>query len=355
MGSRFAVFAKNGFYSPNSCWAYRDGSPENEHVIFFGFSDIIFVIFSLFLHFPSALNPDYSLFKMNANISFRSYGRYCAAIPVFFAHILKISFFCVMAVSAVSAYGFDVSRQGDIPENAGAHFANFPDYVQPLPQGEPNPGKLSVVKFYTDYCYPCAEVDAGAFADANLIRYLRQYYNPYKVDGFDETGGGRELAWEYGVHTFPTVLIADPNGRELARVSGNVSTAALLEMLKEYEARSLTYRSAVRAAAIPVLPVAHVTGSEPAATPAEEAQSPTRFGLVVQLAPDYYAARELARVYRNNWGDDVWIEPTRKGTFSLICGAYHSREAAKTAREFFIRWEGIRFRILSLSDTGVSY
>ena len=295
---------------------------------------------------------------MNTNISSLLYGRYCIGKPAFFALFQRISFFLVLAFGAVQAYCADVDNEADIPENTRFFSANFPDFAPPVLKGEPVPGKLSLVKFYTDYCYPCAQVDAGAFADEGLLRYMRQYYNPYKVDGYDEQKGGRELAWEYKVHTFPTILITDPNGHELRRISGNVSAAELQAILAEYEAQALYYRSAVRAATLPVLPASHIASYESevkpaAAKPVAEVQE--RFGLLVQVAADYYEARKLAQLYRNSWGDDVWIEPNRKGAFSLICGAYRSRQDALTARDFFRTWESVKFRILSLSDTCVSY
>ncbi len=261
-----------------------------------------------------------------------------------------------MACCAASAYCADVDNGADIPENARFLAANFPDFAPPVSKGDPVPGKLSLVKFYTDYCYPCAQVDAGALADAGLMRYMRQYYNPYKVDGYDEQKGGRGLAWEYKVHTFPTLLITDPNGRELGRLTGNVSAEEVQALLQQFEPQAMYYRSAVRAATIPVLPASHIVASEPEqADAAKPAAVSERFGLLVQVATDYYEARKLAQLYRNSWGDDVWIEPNRKGAFSLICGAYRSRQDALTARDFFRTWESVKFRILPLSDTGVSY
>lgn len=300
------------------------------------------------------MNPDLVISQMNANISSTAI---CHSFTCFGLHFCRISFLAICLFLGSYAYCAHVISPSDIPEKDISGRFLFTNDIAALADEGPEPGKLSLVKFYTDYCFPCEELNRRAFKNKQLLRYVRRYFNPYKVDGFDTKKGGQDLAWQYNVHTFPTVLVTDPEGKELLRITGNVSAAELRARLAELEPVAQQMRAATRAATIPVLPVVD-RKSVPEPRQSEAATEPEgspEFGLLIQDAPDYYAARELAVNFSQNWGNQIWIERNRKGTFSLIYGAFATRKEAREIQHFFIGWEEIKFRIQALTQEGVSY
>lgn len=104
--------------------------------------------------------------------------------------------------------------------------------------------KLVFIDFFTETCGPCKRMDAGAWRDAEVIKYLGGVAVAIKIDAEVE----KRLAAHYRLASYPTLLFIRPDGTEFARFKGYHSAeeflkkarAALAEFDPMAEARAQT-------------------------------------------------------------------------------------------------------------------
>jgi|GEM_PF-2626246 len=96
-------------------------------------------------------------------------------------------------------------------------------------------GKLCFVEFYVFGCRPCKRIENETFTDPQVIRHIKNKYIPYKVDANGFMGEGFEIAKEYGVRIFPSILVLDTDGTVLKQMSGFFTAEELLATLKSFE------------------------------------------------------------------------------------------------------------------------
>jgi thiol:disulfide interchange protein len=95
--------------------------------------------------------------------------------------------------------------------------------------------KPVLVSFYTDWCGYCKKMDRSTFRDPSVIETLNRMV-PVRVDAEDTSAihgyRGTELATRYRVGTFPTLVLLDSGGHEIARARGYRNAGQLLGWLK---------------------------------------------------------------------------------------------------------------------------
>ena len=79
--------------------------------------------------------------------------------------------------------------------------------------------------FTADWCAPCHQLDAEVFRNEQLARTINSSFVPVRVvDRQQEEGRNTPavaaLQKQYGVNGFPTLVFADANGTERARMEG---------------------------------------------------------------------------------------------------------------------------------------
>lgn len=85
--------------------------------------------------------------------------------------------------------------------------------------------KLILYNFTADWCAPCHQLDAAVFEDVQFARAINESFVPVRVlDRQQEEGRNTPavaaLQKRYAVNGFPTLVFADPNGTERARMEG---------------------------------------------------------------------------------------------------------------------------------------
>lgn len=93
-------------------------------------------------------------------------------------------------------------------------------------------GRPLVIDFSTENCYWCKQLDARTLRDPGVVALLNDRFIPVKLDGQREA----ELVAKLRIQSFPTTVIAAPDGRILDTVDGFVEAPRFLEQLQRASA-----------------------------------------------------------------------------------------------------------------------
>jgi thiol:disulfide interchange protein len=77
--------------------------------------------------------------------------------------------------------------------------------------------KLVFIDFYATWCGPCKMMDRTVYSDSSVAQVAAAFVNR-KVDA--ENGEGIALAQRYRIEAYPTLVVVDPTGAEVARETG---------------------------------------------------------------------------------------------------------------------------------------
>lgn len=88
--------------------------------------------------------------------------------------------------------------------------------------------KLVFVDAYTTWCGPCKKMSREVFSKKKIADFYNQEFINYKIDM--EKGEGPELAREYSVALYPTLLFIASDGSLIHRAAGFHNTEQFLEL-----------------------------------------------------------------------------------------------------------------------------
>lgn len=105
---------------------------------------------------------------------------------------------------------------------------NYKDILE-LAQKE---NKIVMIDFFTDWCKWCVELDNVVYKDESVAQYANTYQINWKIDA--EKGEGIELAKQYKVKGYPTIIFVQADGTEIDRIVGYLKPTQFLEKMKNF-------------------------------------------------------------------------------------------------------------------------
>jgi thiol:disulfide interchange protein len=87
--------------------------------------------------------------------------------------------------------------------------------------------KPALLQFTAEWCPWCQRLESDTLSDAKVIDLSRRFVT-IKVDVEDD----RRAQLKYGARSLPTIVMTDPAGREIGRITGYRPASSFLEEMR---------------------------------------------------------------------------------------------------------------------------
>ncbi len=105
-------------------------------------------------------------------------------------------------------------------------------------------GKPILYNFTAEWCAPCHVLDREGWGDSKIAALVNESYLPVRVVDREREDGRNpaaidELNRRYSVIAFPTLVVADADGRQIARIEGYGGRDRLVRFLEDSRGKPL--------------------------------------------------------------------------------------------------------------------
>lgn len=93
--------------------------------------------------------------------------------------------------------------------------------------------KYLFIDFYADWCVPCKQMEKFAFATPEIYNHVNRNFIATKVDV--DLFSGMDIADTFNIKVYPTIIILDKKGKEVARATGYKTPDELEAIIKPFK------------------------------------------------------------------------------------------------------------------------
>ena len=104
------------------------------------------------------------------------------------------------------------------------------DWAQALKTAK-DKGKLIFIDIYATWCGPCKMLKQYTFTDSSVGEFFNKNFVNVSIDG--EKGVGPELAQQYAIEGYPTLIVADETGKPVLITAGYIPSDVLMQFANE--------------------------------------------------------------------------------------------------------------------------
>ncbi|MEL6673321.1 MAG: hypothetical protein AAFR61_14050 [Bacteroidota bacterium] len=218
--------------------------------------------------------------------------------------------------------------------------------------------KLFLVRFFTDFCFPCTLQDEWYQADLDLEDLVDASFISYEVNAGDPFGHGISLARQYNISHFPSMLVLDGDGTEVGRIekllTPDEAWHKLENFLQKGDPKPTDGKISSRSDTEDIWLTSETMLKEETGEDASfTLQSELVYGLRVGSFSTWDEAYNMANIRSRHWNREIWIESKNGRRFHLILGRFPQRKDAQITRAYLKNWEDESSKILVVNAQSV--
>ena len=134
----------------------------------------------------------------------------------------------------VSSKSKNKISENTIPENTGVQFIEE-NWNNALEKAK-SQNKLVFLDIYATWCGPCKMLKQYTFTDTSVGNFFNRNFVNVSVDG--EKGVGPQLAQQFSIEGYPSLIITDAEGKPVLVTAGYMPAIDLLKFANEALRRS---------------------------------------------------------------------------------------------------------------------
>ena len=145
---------------------------------------------------------------------------------------MKLPVLSFLLISALFFFTCDVAsaqKQKAAKPEAGIQFIEN-DWSQALKNAK-DQNKLVFLDIYATWCGPCKMLKQYTFSDKGIGDFFNKNFINVSIDG--EKGVGPQLAQQYSIEGYPTLVVADSTGKPVLITAGYLPTDVLMQFANE--------------------------------------------------------------------------------------------------------------------------